>query len=83
MKELDIKFTGRGEVRGAIFTQIAANEKGFIYEVLNGDRHYYEVFKRKENTQFNCISYPSSKAFGNWAWTCASLDRANERFSKL
>lgn len=83
MKELERIFIGRGEVRGVEFRQIEANDKGYLYEVVNGDRIYYEVFRRKENTQFNCVSYPSAKAFGNWAWTTASLDRANEIFAEL
>ena len=64
MKPLEITFIGKGEVKGFIFTQIKKSEKAYIYKVETEVSKHYEVFKHKENTQFNCISYPSSKGFG-------------------
>lgn len=81
MKELEENFIGRGEVKGFIFTQIKKSDYAYVYKVDNGYSVTYEVFFRKENTQFNCISYPSSKAFGIWAWSCtehAYLDKFEE-----
>ncbi|MFK8059098.1 MAG: hypothetical protein AB8B78_03310 [Polaribacter sp.] len=78
MKELKEYFSGRGQVKGYVFNQISKNNYGFIYEVKGIDTIHYEVFKRKENTMYDCISYPTNKAFGLWAWTCDNLERANE-----
>jgi hypothetical protein len=83
MKQLEIKFTGRGQVKGFIFTQINKSENAYLYEVNTGHSIHYEVFKHKENTQFDCVSYPSNKAFGVWAWSCTKLQRALEKFEEL
>ena len=78
MKQLQQQFQGRGEVKGYTFTQIRVTDKCFIYsKELNGSLSY-EVFKRKENKRFDCISYPTSNSFGVWAWDCKSLERAEE-----
>jgi len=76
MKEIQKLIQGRGEVKGYTFKQIEANEHGYIYEVIGGAKPRWEVFKRKENTQFNCVSYPSSKAFGLWATQTFDLSKA-------
>lgn len=83
MKELQESFIGRGQVKGFIFTQTNKSEKGFIYKVDTGSSVHYEVFKRKINNRFNCVSYPSDNAFGMWAWSCSTLERANEIFDQL
>ena len=45
-------------------------DNGYIYEqIMNGKTISYEVFQRKINTKFNCVSFPSGNAFGIWAWT--------------
>ena len=78
MKQLQQQFQGRGEVKGYTFTQIRVTDLGFIYsKELNGSLSY-EVFKRKENKRFDCISYPTSNSFGVWAWDCKTLERAEE-----
>lgn len=81
MKELQKEFIGRGEVRGFKFKQISETNWGFIYEVTHEGNKYYEVFKRKENTQYSNVSYPTSKAFGIWAWWTPSLDKAQARLA--
>jgi len=83
MKELQEKFIGRGQVKGFIFTLENKSEKAFIFKVDTGSSVHYEVFKRKENKKFNCISYPSDKAFGYWAWSCSTIERANQVFEQL
>ena len=83
MKPLKAQFEGRGEVKGYYFAQLKKTDKAFLYEVSSGDRKHYEVFKKKLNHRFACVSYPSSKAFGIWAWTYMSLERALEKFEKL
>lgn len=83
MKQLKKNFTGRGEVKGFEFTQIRETDKGFIYRVDAGDMSYYEVFKRKENTRFDTVSYPTSKAFGIWAWSVNSLKLAEQKLESF
>lgn len=83
MKELKEYFTGIGQVKGYVFNQIKATKYGFLYEVKEKDIIHYEVFKRKENTMYNCISYPTNKAFGKWAWTCGTLERAYEILKEI
>lgn len=84
MKELLINFVGKGQVRGFIFTQIKKSESAYIYEVnVTEDQKHYEVFKKRENSKYKCVSYPSDKAFGKWAWTYSSLDKALNKFEEL
>jgi hypothetical protein len=83
MKELDNYFIGRGEVKGFSFSQLDSNSKAYLYEVNTGYSVHYEVFERKENTRFNCVTYPNSNSFGKFAWCITDKDEALERFSKL
>ena len=83
MKELKEYFVGIGQVKGYIFNQIRATKWGFLYEVSEGGLIHYEVFKRRENTMYDCISYPTDKAFGKWAWTFMDLDNAIEKLNYL
>ena len=83
MKELQEEFIGRGQVKGFRFTQMNKTEYGYIYSVNTGDRIAFEVFKRNENNYHNCVSYPSNKAFGKWAWTCGTYERALDIFSDI
>lgn len=83
MKELELEFVGKGQVKGFIFTQVKKSESAYLYKVDTDYSFHYEIFERKENTQFNCISYPSDKAFGVWAYTTKSLERANELFEEI
>lgn len=77
MKELKESFIGKGQVRGFQFTQVKKTEFGYIYKVDTKNTICYEVFQRRVNSRYNCISYPSNKSFGVWAWTVNSLDKAN------
>lgn len=83
IKELDKDFVGVGQVRGFKFTQMNSSMYGFLYKVDSGDTIYYEVFKRRVNTQYNNISYPSNKAFGIWAWTTPDLSKAIDRLNSF
>jgi len=83
MRELKEYFSGRGQVSGYVFNQIRATEWGFVYEVKGSGTIHYEVFKRFENTLYNCISYPTDKAFGKWAWTCTTLERALQKLDSF
>lgn len=83
MKELKEEFTGRGDVGGFLFKQLAKSDKAYMYEVNDEGRIQYEVFERRENTRFNCVSYPGTQAFGNWAWCYDSKDRALSKFNQI
>lgn len=83
MKELKEYFSGRGQVKGYVFNQILKTEYGYIYEVRGDGTIHYEVFERRENTLYDCVSYPTDKAFGIWAWTCMDLDRAKQRLKEI
>ena len=83
IRELRTDFTGLGQVRGFKFTQMSKTDSAFLYEVNTGDMIFYEVFKRRYNTWFNCISYPTNKAFGIWAYTTPKIERAFELLNDL
>jgi hypothetical protein len=83
MKELKEYFTGRGQVKGYIFNQIKRTEYAYLYEVKENGRIHYEVFKRKENTLYDCISYPTDKAFGIWAWTLMDIESAHDKLIEV
>jgi len=87
MKELKESFKGKGEVKGFFFTQIVKKDYGYIYRVttdVDTNRFmHYEVFKRVENKRFECVSYPKSKSFGKWAWTCSNMERAMVRLEEI
>ena len=83
MKELRKTFTGIGQVKGYEFLQICKTEYGYLYEVKEKDAIHYEVFKRRENTLYDCVSYPTDKAFGLWAWTCSDLERAEDKLNEI
>jgi hypothetical protein len=83
MKPLPIQFDGRGSVRGYIFTQELITDKAYLYKVERNGSIHWEVFKKRENTRFGNISYPSDEAFGKWAWTYSSFERAKIKFDEL
>lgn len=83
MRELQEEFIGKGQVKGFTFTQIKKSEHGYIYEVNTKDNIHYEVFYHKENKLYECVSYPSNKAFGVWAWTCRALDIAEDILNNI
>jgi len=83
MKQLQEEFIGRGEVKGFIFTQIKKSDVAYIYKVDCDGCEHYEVFKHKENKQFDCISYPKTSSFGLWAWTYKEIELALEKYDLL
>lgn len=80
---LEKEFKGKGEVKGYYFTQILANDKGYIYEKRYKDKITFEVFKIKINRRFNKISYPTSKSFGIWAFDVLTYEKAIEIFKNF
>jgi len=83
IKELKTDFTGIGQVRGFQFTQISKTNSAFLYLINTGDRIYYEVFRKRINHRYGCISYPTDKAFGIWAWTTPNIERAFKILNEL
>jgi len=83
MRELKTEFDGRGEVKGFKFRQISKTDRGYIYSVDFDGKTHYETFKRVENTRFDTVSYPTSKAFGIWAWSNTDLDKAKKRLKSF
>lgn len=85
MTELDKTKIGIGEMKGFAFIQMEASDKAYVYAVDMGEVTYYEVFKRRINTRFeeHKVSYPTSKAFGIWAWCYRDYEKAINRFNEL
>jgi hypothetical protein len=83
MKQIESNFIGMGEVKGCEFSLLGKTDRAFIYQKYYGGVGHYEVFKKKENDRFGCISYPTSKAFEIWAWTFSDLRVAIKKFNKL
>jgi len=92
---LENQFTGTGEVKEFVFTQLASNDTHYLYEVNTGTNSHYEVFERRSSpicldfanrtyseTDFKEL-YPKSNAFGVWAWTYGNLDMAQEKFKSF
>lgn len=76
MKQLETKITKNGFT----YRQLYTGPEGYIYEQnYDGEVIAYEAFRRVENTQFDCISFPGNEAFGKWAWSCRTLERAQDR----
>ena len=70
MKQLEKTIKGRGSKKGMTLKQIDASKHAYLYECTGENFNtHYEVFRHKENTQFNCVSYPGDEAFGKWAYT--------------
>ncbi|WP_291118373.1 hypothetical protein [Empedobacter sp. UBA7248] len=84
-RRLKRQFEGKGEVKGFRFTQIARNDFAVIYEKVykNYIQTTYEVFEIKVNTRFNSESYPTSKAFGIWAFDVPTMKSAIEKFQEI
>lgn len=84
MKELEKEFKGRGEVRGFHFKQLHKKDAGYMYEVNTPFfTCHYEVFQRKINRRYNCVSYPQSASFSISAGTYFTLEQAMEKFHEI
>lgn len=74
------------------YTQVHSSCHAYIYKVTDSETEhiYYEVFERHYNRRYDCISYPTDKAFGKWAWCISkgndhikALEAAFKRFDYL
>ena len=84
IKQIPKQFSGIGEVGPYEFFLHCKTDRGFCYEVrLNNIVSHYEVFRFKVNKRFACISYPSSRGFGIWAWTFFDQNKALSKLNSL
>ena len=84
VRELEMVIEGRGEKKGYSLVQILKGKNAYVYWVeVDGEVNHYEVFRRKINKRFGVVSYPKSKSFGKWAWTCMSLWGYRKKFNEL
>ena len=95
MKELELEFTGIGEVKGDLFKQINRSPHAYIYERDCEGIKSYEVFLRKEAKESNSViggvevhfdakvRYPKSEDFGVWAWYFNSYDEATTKYENI
>lgn len=83
MKLLDLKFSGKGEVKGFTFKQVQKSNTAYIYEVNSGSSIYYEVFTRVVNNKYQKEVYPMAKHFSIWAWTQMNYESAKRKFNQL
>ena len=83
MENLDKNIIGKGEVKGFLFTQIQKSDKAYVYKINTGKTIHYEVFEVVKKTNSKRHSYPTSKAFGIWAWTFKKIEKAIEKFNFL
>lgn len=61
-----------------------SSKTAYIFkQVLGGQVIGYEVFKRIENSRFDCVSFPRDEAFGKWAWTYRTLEKAQDKFNTI
>lgn len=81
---------------GFDYTLVRRDKRSCIYEQeVTPEIKYYEVFRikvRKERIiKFKGVEkkieagemWPGDEAFGKWAWTCRTLERAMDRFNDL
>lgn len=83
MKPLETNFEGRGEVKGYHFSLLGMTNRAYLYEVLSGERNHHEVFRRKVNSRYSYISYPTSKGLEIWAWAFSGLKSAIKKYNEL
>ena len=93
MKELELKFTGKGEVKDFNFTQLRKSDKAYLYVVESEGSIHYEVFSKKtdflydfENKQRlsdKYVRYPKSYDFGIWAWTFMDLNKSLDKYHEI
>ena len=83
MKLLDLKFSGKGEVKGFTFKPVQKSNTAYIYEVNSGSSIYYEVFTRVVNNKYQKEVYPMAKHFSIWAWTQMNYESAKRKFNQL
>jgi hypothetical protein len=96
IENLPDEFIGRGSTKKFIFTKFKDTDEAAIFKVSTGNGTYhFEVFKKQiaplcvdfanhvySDTNFK-YTYPTDNAFGKWAWTAPTVERAVEICSNL
>lgn len=44
---------------------------------------YFKYLLKRLNRRFGYVSYPTDKAFGVWAWTCMTLEKAKNKLDEI
>lgn len=86
IKELDKEIVGKGEVNGYHFKLVKRNGYAYMYAQYlteTGQFVTYEVFERKVNTYFECVSYPTSNSFGLWAEQTPVREEADKFYDRF
>lgn len=83
MKNLEKIILGKGEVKGFLFNRHNQSNRAYLYKVDTGCSIYYEVFKKLHRVNSKRDCFPSSKAFGVWAWMFPTIEKAIEKFNEL
>ena len=77
---------------GYKYTQLCKGKRSYIYEqALSEKRKAYDVFliKTYPEWEFNGVKheaaerFPTNEAFGYWAWTYPTLEKAMKKFKEL
>jgi len=80
MRDLKQEYT----IKGFKLSQIRRAKNGYIYEKQSNEGSVtYEVFKYVENRKYKCVSYPTEKAFGSWAWAYWNLETALRKLESI
>lgn len=88
IKKLPEQFTGRGEVRGFLFTRERETGNAYVYKATGGDtRTHYEVFLKvvliNRFTGELYEQYPSAQRFGESAFTATSVGQIEKILERL
>ena len=77
---------------GYKYTKLYKGKRSYVYEqTLSEKRSNYEVFliKTYPEWEFNGVKheaterFPTNEAFGYWAWTYPTLEKAMKKFNEL
>ena len=88
MKTLPDKLTKYGFE----YTNILRGKRSFVFkQSYTPNTTYFEVFKRRVNREFTINgvtipeseAFPTDNAFGVWAWSYRSYDKALKKYNEL
>ncbi len=83
-------FRGIGENKGMTFSQKSRGQNTLLYEVWErGIKKRYDVFEIRiakfeiDEYVSQHETYPNTKSYGDWAWSCKEHSKATEKFDEL
>jgi hypothetical protein len=86
---------GKGSTKGFTFTRLTENDYCYLYKVDSGHGIHFETFQKKTRpVLIDFVTktksedeveeyYPSDEKFGEWAYCCYTLERAEMRMQQL